>query len=511
MSAKKSGSQIRKLETGITGFDFVANGGLPKGRTTLLAGTAGSSKTVFATEFIAQGIMKFKENGVFVTFEESPADICRNMRSLGWDIEKWEAEGKFAFVNASPDLESQAIAVGEWDLGALLARIEHAIKKVNANRLAIDAPGAVSTQFSDSAVVRQELFRIGSALKSMNVTSIITAERTTEYGEISRLGVEEFVTDNVIILRNVLRNERRRRTVEILKFRGCSHQKGEFPFTITPDKGIVVIPVSPTELQQKSSDLRITSGNTELDKMCGGGFFHDSIILVSGATGTGKTLMATQFVASGADNGERCLFLAFEESREQLFRNAAGWGFDFRKMEEEGLLKVICDYPESTGLEDQFVKMRAEITKFKPNRLAIDSLSALEHVTSIKAFREFAISLISFIKHGDVTGLFTATTPSMIGGTSITEAHISTISDSIILLRYVEMSGEIRRGLTVLKMRGSEHDKEIREYTTDGTGMHIAKPFRIITGIIAGTPTHIQQDESGRISELFKEEVGLSP
>jgi circadian clock protein KaiC len=506
MSAKKNGSYISKLETGIAGFDFVAGGGLPKGRTTLLAGTAGSAKTVFAAEFLADGIVKFKENGVFVTFEESPADICRNMKSLGWDIEKWVAEDRFAFVDASPSLGGKAIAAGEWDFGALVARIEHAIKKVNADRVAMDSLGAIFTQFSDGAAVRHELFRVASALKRMNVTSILTAERTDEYGEISRFGVEEFVADNVIILRNALEHEKRRRTVEILKFRGCSHQKGEYPFTITPDGGIIVVPLSAIELQQKSSDIRITSGNAELDRMCGGGFFRDSIILVSGATGNGKTLMATEFIAGGAAKGERCLLLAFEESREQLFRNATGWGFDFRKAEKEGLLKVVCEYPETAGLEDHLIKIRAEINKFKPNRLVVDSLSALERVSSLKGFREFVIGLTSFIKHGEVAGLFTATTPTLMGGTSITETHISTITDSIILLRYVEMYGEMRRGLTVLKMRGSMHDKDIREYTIDGAGMHIGKPFRDITGIISGTPTRIEQGEVERISELFAED-----
>ena len=506
MSTRKNSTQISKLETGITGFDFVAGGGLPKGRTTLLAGTAGSAKTVFAAEFIAQGIVKAKENGVFITFEESPADICRNMKSLGWDMKKWVDEGKFAFVDASPDIGSQPVTAGDWDFGALVARIEHAVNKVNAKRVTMDSLGAIFTQFDDGAKVRHELFRVASALKSMDVTSILTAERIHEYGEIARFGVEEFVADNVIILRNALDHEKRRRTLEILKFRGCSHQKGEYPFTILPGTGIVVIPLSAMELQQKSSDIRITSGNADLDRMCGGGFFRDSIILVSGATGNGKTLMATEFIAGGVKNGERCLLLAFEESREQLIRNATGWGFDYEQMEREGKLKFVCEYPETAGLEDHLIKIRSEIDSFKPNRLVVDSLSALERVSSIKGFREFVIGLTSFIKHGEVAGLFTATTPTLMGGTSITETHISTITDSIILLRYVEMYGEMRRGLTVLKMRGSMHDKDIREYTIDGTGMHIGKPFRDITGIISGSPTRIQQGELGRISQLFEEE-----
>lgn len=250
--------------------------------------------------------------------------------------------------------------------------------------------------------------------------------------------------------------------MEILKFRGTAHRKGEFPFTIIPGKGIVIIPLSALELKQRSSTVRTTSGNDRLDRMCGGGFFRDSIILVSGATGTGKTLMATMFMAGGALNGERALLFAFEESRDQLFRNAASWGIDFEQLEREGKLYVHAVYPEIAGLEDHLVEMQRIIEAFKPTRVAVDSLSALERVSTIKSFREFVIALTSFIKHQEIAGLYTSTTPTLLGGTSITETHISTITDSIVLLRYVEVFGEMRRGLTVLKMRGSVHDKEIR-------------------------------------------------
>jgi circadian clock protein KaiC len=510
MSTKKNAMYISKLETHIPGFDFLAGGGLPKGRTTLVAGSAGSAKTVFAVQFLAEGITKADQRGVFVTFEESPADIVRNMKGFNWNIDKWEADGKFAFVDASPQLGEQAITAGEYDLGALLARIENAVRKVGAERVAMDSLGAIFTQFADSATVRSELFRIASALKKMNVTAVMTAERNEEYGTISRFGIEEFVADNVIILRNVLDQEKRRRTIEILKFRGTLHHKGEYPFTIMPGQGIIAIPLSAIELKQRSSNIRITSGNPELDRMCGGGFFRDSIILVSGATGTGKTLLVTQFIGGGANNGERCLFLAFEESREQLFRNAGGWGTDFEKMEKEEQLRVACEYPETAGLEDHLIKIKKEIDEFKPNRLAVDSLSALERISSIKGFREFVIGLTSYIKHKEVAGLFTSTTPTLMGGTSITETHISTITDSIILLRYVEMYGEMRRGLTVLKMRGSKHDKDIREFIIDNKGMHIGKPFRDVTGILAGSPVHIPPGEVERIEALFGQGTGVS-
>jgi circadian clock protein KaiC len=506
MSTLHRSSQVEKLETGIPGFDLIAQGGLPKGRTTLISGTAGSAKTVMACQFLAEGIEKAGESGVFVTFEESPNDIRKNMLGFGWDLHGWESEGQWAFVDASPQPGQETVVVGEYDLGALLARIEYAIRKVGARRVSMDSLGAIFTQFADSATVRGELFRIASALKTMEVTAVMTAERTQEYGDIARFGVEEFVADNVLILRNVLEAEKRRRTVEILKFRGTSHQKGEYPFTVMPGEGVIVIPLSAIELKQKSSSVRISSGNEELDEMCGGGFFRDSIILVSGATGNGKTLMVTEFIAGGAANGERCLLFAFEESREQLFRNAEGWGIDFEQMEEEGKLKVVCEYPEVMGLEDHLIDMKAIIDEFKPNRVAVDSLSALERVSTIKGFREFVIGLTSFIKHEEIVGLFTATTPTLMGGTSVTEAHISTITDSIILLRYVEMYGEMRRGLTVLKMRGSMHDKDIREFTIDGQGMHIGKPFRDVTGILTGQPVHVGRSEMERISGLFGEQ-----
>lgn len=501
---KNNITQIEKLETYIPGFDHISKGGLPKSRTTLVSGSAGSSKTVFAVQFLVEGIEKQSEYGVFVTFEESPDDIRRNMLGFGWDIAKYEKENKWMFVDASPQPGESMVFIGQYDFGALLARIENAVNSVNAKRISLDSLGAIFTQFEDARIIRKELFHVASALKNMQVTAVMTSERISEYGEIARYGVEEFVADNVIILRNILEEEKRRRTIEILKFRGTEHQKGEFPFTIIPGEGLVIIPLSAIELKQSSSNIRITSGNDKLDHMCGGGFFRDSIILASGATGTGKTLMATEFMHGGATNAEKCLLFAFEESREQLFRNATGWGIDFEKMEKEGKLKVVCEYPEVAGLEDHLIRMKQEIEDFKPNRVAIDSLSALERVSTIKGFREFVIGLTSFIKHEEIAGLFTSTTSSLMGGTSITEAHISTITDSIILLRYVEAYGEMRRGITVLKMRGSKHEKEIREFVIDNKGMHIEKTFRDISGIISGYPYQaIIKNEADRLDNLF--------
>lgn len=499
--------KIEKQKTYIPGFDHISRGGLPEGRTTLISGSAGSAKTVLAVQYLIEGVRKNQENGVFVTFEESPEDIIRNMKGFGWHIDQLIEEKKWAFVDASPQPGKDNVFIGQYDFGALLARIENAVNKVNAKRISLDSLGAIFTQFQDAKIIRKELFHVASALKRIGVTAVMTAERIQEYGEIARYGVEEFVADNVIILRNILEDEKRRRTIEILKFRGTEHQKGEYPFTIIPEEGLVVIPLSAIELKQSSSNIRITSGNEKLDAMCGGGFFRDSIILASGATGTGKTLLATEFMAGGAAQGERCLLFAFEESREQLFRNATGWGIDFEQMENDGKLMVVCAYPEVAGLEDHLINMKKAIEIFKPNRVAVDSLSALERVSTMKGFREFVIGLTSFIKHQEIAGLFTSTTSSLMGGTSITEAHISTITDSIILLRYVETFGEMRRGITVLKMRGSKHEKEIREFTIDNEGMHIQKTFKDISGIISGYPyqSYIKHEEE-RLNSLFNSE-----
>ncbi|HUQ99984.1 MAG TPA: circadian clock protein KaiC [Gemmatimonadaceae bacterium] len=505
--SKQDHPGVEKLRTGISSLDIIAKGGLPKNRTTLISGTAGSGKTVFAIHFLAAGIA-LGEPGVFVTFEETAEDVRKNMRSFGWDLAQMEEDGMLAFVDASPDPHIDTIEAGGFDLGALVARVANAVKKVKATRVSVDSLGAVFSQFSDQNMVRGELFRISSALKSIGVTAVLTAERTDDHGPVARFGVEEFIADNVMILRNSLEDETRRRTIEILKFRGCDHQKGEYPFTIVPKGGVIVIPLSAMQLSMKSSNIRVSSGNPQLDEMMGGGLFRDSVTLVSGATGTGKTLTVSQFLHGGTKDGERCLLLAFEESRDQMVRNATGWGFDFEKMQKDGLLKVVCDYPDVSGLEDWLVTIQGIINEFKPQRVALDSLSALENVGTKKAFREFVIGLTSFIKHQEITGIFTSTTGSLMGGDSITESHISTLTDSIILLRYVEMFGDMKRGLTVLKMRGSWHDKAIREFTIDKGGMQMGRPFRNVTGILSGSPVHVSPADIERVWRQFDSDVG---
>lgn len=496
---------IQKLKTGIPGFDLISEGGLPIGRTTLVVGSAGCGKTVFSCQFLIEGI-KRGEAGVYVTFEESPQNIRRNMRGFGWDIAKLEEEGKWYFVDASPEPGKNPYISGDYDLSPLLARIQYAIDKIKATRVSMDSLGAIFSYIPDKAQIRDDFFIIVSALRDVKSTAILTSERNHEYGSISSHGVEEYVADNVIILRNVLIKEKRRRTLEILKYRGSSHQQGEFPFTILSDRGFVTIPLSAMASEnQDSSTIRISSGNVKLDEMCGGGFYRDSIILASGATGTGKTLLSTQFIYAGFKNSERCIYFAFEENRHQLMRNAKGWGMDYAQAEKDGMLKILFRYPESTRLENHLIIMQEVIEEFKPHRIVIDSLTALEKVATLNGFREFIASLNATVRGQGMTGLYTATAPTLLGGSSITESHISTSTDSIILLRYVEVYGEVKRGLAVIKMRGSEHDKQIREFIINDRGMHIGKSFRNVIGILSGNPTYVDQDEVNRLNNLFQD------
>ncbi len=496
--------EVSKIPAGIEGFEHITMGGLPRGRTCLVSGSSGSGKTILALEFLYRGIVKFGRNGIFVTMEERVDDIVRNVKKMGWDLQQLISEGKLRFVDAAPDpvpIEESGI----YDLSGLLTRIQHAVEISGAELLVMDSIGSLFDQFSSASTVRREIFRITASVKEMGITAILTAERESEYGPISRHGVEEFVSDTVIILRNVLKDEKCRRTIQVLKMRGDSHFKGEYPFTITSHTGISILPLSARELKQSSSTNRVSFGNNALDQMSGGGLFRDSIFLVSGPTGGGKTLLATTFAAEGCRNNEKVLLLAYEESRAQLLRNAQSWGMDFRKWEEDGLLKVICQYPESMGLEDHLLLIQREIEQFRPRRLIMDSVSAMERVGSVRFFREFVIGLTSFAKQEEVCSLFTSTTPKLSGGDSITEAHISTITDAILLLRYVEINGILRRGIAIIKMRGSQHEKHIREFTIDSNGLHVGVPFTNVQNIILGIPSATQPSEHEQLESMFGE------
>jgi circadian clock protein KaiC len=469
--------ELPRTSTGIPGLNEVTNGGLPANRLTLVAGTAGAGKTVFAAQFLAEGILNRDEAGVFVTFEERPEATRQNLRSLGVTVEEWEDQGKWRFVNASPRFDEDVVVAGVYDLSSLILRVRHAVEEIGAKRVAIDSVGALITQFDDIGPARQALFQLAYHLEKLGATTVMTAERNEDYGPISRFGFEEFVADNVIILRNALGDEKRRRTVEVLKLRGGSHLRGEHLFTLVPGTGLVVVPQEAIDFGYGTSRRRLSSGNAGLDEMLNGGFYDKSLVLVSGATGTGKSLAATQFIAGGAEKGERALLLSFEESRDQLGRNAAEWGTDFDALEAEGTLRIVAEAPEAASLEDHLLRMKAVITEFRPQRVAIDSLTALQRISTVKSFREYLLGLTFHIKANAMLGLVTTTVGDPPGALSLGDLHVSTISDTILVLQYVPVGAEIRRGINVLKMRGSDHDKAVREYTITDHGMHIGEPF----------------------------------
>ncbi|OAI54417.1 hypothetical protein AYO47_02915 [Planctomyces sp. SCGC AG-212-M04] len=476
---------IRRVPTGIRGFEHISVGGLVEGRNTLLVGTSGSGKTLFATELLYRAVTLFGKQAVFVTFEEKPADIARNVQRLGWDLPALVREKKLIILDAS--LDRAVVEAGGYDLSGIISQITDAVNEVDAKLVVLDSLGALFYQFENPGILRREILRLTDHLQDMGVTSVMTAERLEEYGPVTRYGIEEFVSDCVVVLRHQLLDEKVRRTIQIYKLRGDRHYKDEFPFTIECN-GFCILPLSAAELEltQASTADRISFGSARFDEMAGGGLFQDSVILFSGPTGCGKTLMATTFAAEACRRGERVLFLGYEESRPQLVRNAGSWGRDFEKWERAGLLKIACQYPEAQGFEGHAYAIQREIEQYRPSRLVIDSISALERIGSVRHFREFVIGLTGFVKQKQVCSLFTSSSPSLSGGISITDAHISTITDAIVLLRYVERNGALSRGLIIIKMRGSQHDKQFHEYTISGKGLEIGEPFVHVPSALLG-------------------------
>ncbi len=502
----KMAKKLEKVPTGVSGFDEISRGGLPKGRTTLVSGTSGSGKTVLAAQFIYEGVANFGENGIFVTFEETPMDIIRNTRDFGWNIEKIVEENKWAFVDASPD-DTSNVAVGQYDLGGFLARIEYAIKKVRAKRVAIDSVSALFTHYQNPGIIRRELYRIGARLKVLNITCIMTAERPTEEGQISRFGVEEFVSDNVILLHNCLNKRREReRTIEILKFRGSEHDSEEAPL-IVGKGGMSTYPRPRPQLRGKGFSQKISTGIKGLDELLVGGVYKNSTTLVTGASGTGKTVTALHFIIEGGKKGEKSLMIEFEESPDQLYRNASSFGWNLREYEKKGIVQLICHYPEDLKAEQYLRMIQEMVVKNKSKRVALDSLSALQRIYTEEKFREFVIGLNAFLKMQNITSFFANTTNKLLGITEITGTHLSTATDNIIILKYVELGGKMRRLLSVLKQRGSMHNKELMEFEIAGKGLRILGPFQGVENLMSGSARRIEIrfDEEEAEREFMKE------
>jgi circadian clock protein KaiC len=475
-----------RLPTGIPGFDAITEGGIVAGRSALIVGTSGSGKTLFGLQYLVEGVRRFDEPGVLVTFEEVPEDIVRNAGGFGWGLPDLVASGDLTIVDASPEASGPS---DEFDFDALVTQMRSAVQHVGAKRVVLDSIGALFPQFRDPFTVRRGLRRIVETLRPLGVTTLISAERSDEYGSVARFEVEDFVVDGIIVLRHPLEMRTRSRTVEVLKLRGGSHLSGEYPFTIRGGHGIEVVPRPVFEVKQEGSTERVSTGNAELDRICGGGFFRDSVVLVSGSTGSGKTLLGCEFVAAAGADGERALLFSFEESRQQLLRNAASWGIDLAEAERAGSLRMEFRRPERMLLEDLLLEIREIVGEFAPQRIVIDGLTTLERSSLPEAFREFSVSVTSFMKERDIAVVFTNTVTLGMGNESTTEAHISTMTDVILVMRYVEGEGEAHRGLLVLKMRGSAHETTVQEYRITSNGLKVEGPMRDVVGFIPGAPT----------------------
>ena len=486
----EDGASVPKLATGIAGFDHMAMGGLPARRATVVAGQAGSGKTVLAAQFLAEGVRR-GQPGVFVTLEEPAADLRANLRTLGWDVQTWERDGDWRFVDASPLARRDAPPERtSFSMEALAAQIGHAVDATGAERLAIDSLNAVLSLHDDAVAARNLLRGLVSRLRGMGLTIVLTVETPGDPGgTLSRYGVEEFVADNVVLLRNVREGAYRRRTLEVLKMRGAMHHKGDCGFTIVPGQGLVVLPVTAPHQAPNVHDERVSFGNAGLDRLTHGGLMRGSTALLSGPTGTGKTLLATQFAADGAANGEPVLLVAYEETREQVYRNGRAFGHDFRAYEEQGLLHVVSLYPEVASLDDHLVEIRDLVERLQPRRLAVDSLSALERLGSAHAYREFVIGITSFVKTVGLASVMTASSPHVVGATSVTESHISGLIDTIVVLRHVEIASRLHRGVLVLKMRGSSHEHQVRELVIGDGDVVVGEPFMGIDSVLTGGQT----------------------
>ncbi len=478
----RSDGGVEKLPTGIPGFDHIALGGLPRRRATVLAGQAGSAKTVFAGQFLAEGV-RLGQPAVFVTLEEPSSDLRANFTTLGWDIAGWEAADDWRFVDASPLVRDDG-SPAPYSFAALAAQIAHAVDATGAERIVLDSLNSVFALDPDPGAARQRLRALVATMRAAGLTMVMTVETPTDPTEsLSRFGIEEFVADNVVLLRNTREGKGRRRTLEILKMRGSGHLKGDFGFTVLPHDGVVVLPATSNLMSAGRPAERVPSGVPDLDALVGGGLIRDSIILVAGPTGIGKTLLTVEFLAGAAAAGRRCLLLGYEESPEQIVRNAVGTGRRLADLRADGRLEMRSGYPEESSLEDHLLAIKQLVDTVRPERLAIDSLTALERAGSPQAYREFLVGLTAYLKDREVTTILTAST-STAAGPSVTEGHVSTLADMVVLLRYSERPGAIDRALTVLKMRGSHHDTGVRALTIDDDGLHIGEPLGHHLGVL---------------------------
>lgn len=483
-SKEKSVTQpLQKTPTGITGLDEITNGGLPKGRPTLICGDAGSGKTVFSIEFIVKGAMQFNEPGVFVAFEEKSEELAVNVASLGFDLNKLIANKKIKVDHVQID-RSEIEETGEYDLDGLFIRLGYAIDSIGAKRVVLDTIENLFSGLSNHAILRSELRRLFTWLKDKGVTAVITGERGE--GKLTRQGLEEYVSDCVILLDHRIQNQISTRRLRIIKYRGSLHGTNEYPFLIDED-GISVLPVTSLQLANTVSSQRISSGIPPLDEMLGGkGFFRGSSILVSGTAGSGKTSISAYFANAACLRKERCIFFAFEESPQQIIRNMRAINLDLGKHVKNGLLKFSASRPTLYGLEMHLVIIYKLIRQFRPKVVILDPITNLVTVGDPGEVKSILIRLIDFLQNEQITVMFTALTLNN-ERHSQTEESVSSLVDTWLSVQDIEYNGERNRGLYILKSRGMKNSNQVREFLITDDGIQIADVVLGPNGVLTGS------------------------
>jgi circadian clock protein KaiC len=461
--------RLTKAPTGIQGLDEITEGGLPAGRPTLVCGGAGCGKTLLAMEFIVRGATEFDEPGVFMAFEESAAELTQNVASLGFDLEQLIAARSLALDVVTIE-RSDAEASGEFDLEGLFLRLGHAIDSVGAKRVALDTLETLFAALPDPAVMRAELHRLFRWLKERGVTVILTGERGN--GDLTRYGLEEYVSDCVIVLHHQLHNLVSTRRLRVLKYRGSSHGTNEYPFLIS-DHGLSVMPITSLALHHEASEERLSSGITPLDAMLAGqGFYRGSSILVSGTAGTGKTSLAGHFTQAACGRGERVLYFAFEESASQIVRNLRSIGLDLAPWMAQGRLCIQANRPSFTGLEMHLAVMHQAIRDFDPRIVVLDPLNSFVGASESLEVKAMLMRLLDHLKTQGITGFFTSLT---FGGEAAdrTDVAISSLIDSWLLLTALDSGRERIRRLGIIKSRGMAHSNQTRTFLLTDQGVQL--------------------------------------
>jgi circadian clock protein KaiC len=479
---------LPKSPTGIMGLDEVTQGGLPRGRPSLVCGPAGCGKTLLAMEFLVRGIMQFGEPGVFVAFEETRDDLVANVASMGFDLAKFEAEGMLVVdhVNVVPN---EMMETGAWDLEALLIRFGASIDAVGAKRVVIDTIETLFGAFKDTATLRSELRRLFLWLKARGVTAVITGERGG--GTLTRHGIEEYVSDCVIVLDHLVTEQTSVRRLRVLKYRGSLHGTNQYPFLIG-EHGVSVQPITSLGLQHGVSTERISTGVPRLDLMLGGlGPYRGSSVLVSGTAGTGKSTLAAQFCDAACARGERAIYFAFEESQDQIIRNMASVGMSLGVWVEQGLLQFRCVRPSLFGLEAHLSAMQNEVEKFNPSVVILDPISDLMGVGTGHDVSSMLTRQVDFLKGKGVTAMYTSLGSE--GQGEPTDHLIASLIDSWLFVRTLDGNGEHNRALSVLKSRGMAHSNQVREFLITDRGVELADVYVGPHGVLTGSARAAQE------------------